>query len=99
MQKIKLEKFEQEYREEISLLQGLSFQSVAKVPEFQAPAYSFLLKKAMSIAFAVPAFAMMFAFFFYSPNSTSTYNQDLAMLESSNARLMSEIESMDNVNN
>ena len=95
--KIKLEQFEQQYTEEINQIKSLAFQTV-DTPEFQFPAYSFIYKKAMSIAFAVPAMAFVFAFFFYI-GETSKINSDLAQIEASNNRILNQIDTLDYENN
>ncbi len=69
------ENFEQEFLSEINQIKSLRFEHV-DVPEFKFPAYSFIYKKAISIAFAVPAFAFVFAFFFYI-GETNQINKDL----------------------
>ncbi len=91
---MKLEKFEQEYGEEIKKLQALKFSTV-QAPEFKVPAYKFIYTRALSFAFAVPALALVFGFFFYNPQS-SAYNQDLAQIEASNARILNQINTLDN---
>ncbi len=93
----KLEKFEQEYAVEINQIKSLRFETV-EVPEFRFPAYSFIYKKALSIAFAVPAMAFVFAFFFYI-GETSKINSDLAQIEASNNRIINQIDTLDYENN
>ena len=90
---MKLEKFEQEYTSEISKLKSLQFEHVS-VPEFKIPAYGFLYKRAVSIAFAVPALAFAFAFFFYM-GEMSKVNNDLAQIEASNNRILNQINTLD----
>lgn len=89
---MQLEKFEQEYLWEIEALKSVQFKTVQR-KEFLYPAYQFLYKRAVSFAFAVPAFALMFAFFFQPGNNASDTN--LAMLEDSNMRILAEINSLE----
>ena len=93
---MKLENFEQEFKEEIAKLKSLRYESVS-TPQFQIPSYKFIYKKALSIAFAIPALAMVFAFFFYLP-SVNSNNSDLAQIEASNNRILNQIDSLDNEN-
>jgi hypothetical protein len=92
-----LEKFEQEYTREIESLRTLRFASV-QAPEFKIPGYTFLYKKALSLAFAVPAVAFVFAFFFYI-GQVSKNNSDLAQIEASNNRILNQINTLDYENN
>jgi hypothetical protein len=94
---MKLEKFELEYMEEIGKIQSLHTREVA-VPAFQIPSYKFVYKKALSIAFALPALAFAFAFFFYI-GENSKVNGDLAQLEASNNRIINQIDSLDHASN
>jgi hypothetical protein len=89
---MKLEKFEQEYTEEINKIKSLQFLSVKK-KEFKFPAFQFLFKQALGIAFAMPAVALLFAFFFYPTKNVGDSN--LSMLEDSNQRILSQINSLD----
>jgi hypothetical protein len=93
---MKLENFEQEFKEEIAKMKSLRFQTV-ETPEFKIPGYKFVYTKALSIAFAIPALAMVFAFFFYLPPANQ-YNSDLAQIEASNNRILNQINSLDNEN-
>jgi hypothetical protein len=90
---MKLEKFEQEYQEEINHLRVLSVKKV-EAPDFRFPSVGVVYRRAISFAFAVPAFVVAFGLFFYNSNN-SLNNQNLAMLEESNARILSEINSLD----
>lgn len=90
---MKLEKFEQEYSGEIEKLKTLRFETV-EVPTFKIPSYKFVYAKAVSIAFALPALAMVFAFFFYT-NEVSNVNGDLAQIEASNNRILNQINTLD----
>lgn len=91
----KLEKFEQEFFQEINALKSVNF-AYTRRPEFKFPAYEFIFKKAYAVAFGMPAFAFMFAFFFYTGGSVNDSN--IAMLEDSNSRILNEINSLDNSN-
>jgi len=84
-----LEKFEQEYQNEINLLQGLSFEPVKTVP-FKFPGYGFIFTKSLSIAFAIPALIMVFGFAFYS-QTQDPYKKDLSLIEDSNNRILNQI--------
>lgn len=103
--KIKLEKFEEEYLNEIKQIQSLRFKS-AEVPEFKIPGYTFsnsffptfVYRRALSIAFAIPAVALVFGFFFYNSQQTP-YNKDLAQIQESNTRILDQINTLDNENN
>jgi hypothetical protein len=90
---MRLEKFEEEYVNEITKLKTLQFE-VVRTPEFKIPAYTFIYKKALSIAFAVPAVAFMFAFFFYI-NENTQINSDLSQIEASNDRILNQIDSLE----
>ncbi len=90
---MKLEQFEQEYRNEIEQIKSLRFRDVER-KEFKYPAYQFLYKKVYAFAFAMPAMVVAFAFFFYTGGEKSDSN--LAMLEDSNTRILQEINSLDN---
>ena len=94
MKKINLEGFEKEYSDEISKLQSLRFQTI-NAPEFKIPGYNFFYTKALSIAFAIPALAVAFAFFFYTPEP-SVQNKDLSQIEASNNRILNQINTLDN---
>lgn len=94
---MRLEKFEQEYQDEISKMQMLRFNTTT-TPEFKIPAYKFIYTKALSLAFAIPAFAIMFGLFFYA-NDNQTINKDLAQLEASNTRILNQINTLDYENN
>lgn len=89
-----LEQFEQEYADEIGKLNALRFSAV-ETPQFRIPGYSFFYTKALSVAFAVPALAFVFGFFFYNSSTQNPYNQDLAKIEQSNARIMNQINTLD----
>jgi hypothetical protein len=104
MQNNNLEKFEQEFAEEINALKSVQFQSV-QVPEFKIPTYgrfayltNFSLNRALSIAFAVPAFAIVFGFFFYN-SGQSADNKNLSLIEESNTRILNQINTLDNESN
>lgn len=92
-----LEQFEQEYIQEISELQGLRFKH-EPVPEFKIPGYSFVLSRAMQIAFAVPAFVAAFGFFFYLQGGDPN-GKDLSLLEESNNRILNQIDTLDHESN
>lgn len=89
---MKLEKFEQEYLQEINMLKSANFVYTRK-PEFKFPAHQFIFRKAYAFAFGMPAFAFMFAMFFYTGNDVVDTN--IAMLEDSNSRILQEINSLD----
>lgn len=94
---MKLEEFEKEYTQEINKLQSLRFQT-EHVPQFKIPSYKFIYTKALSIAFAIPAFVVAFGFLFYT-QTQSTDNKDLALIEASNARILNQINTLDHENN
>lgn len=94
---MKLENFEQEYIAEINQLKTLHLKDVDS-PSFKIPGYRFIYTKALSVAFAVPALAFAFAFFFYVGDIGKT-NNDLAQIEASNNRILNQIDSLDYENN
>lgn len=94
---MKLEQFEKEYSGEIDKLKSLRFETV-EAPVFKIPTYKLIYTKAISLAFAVPAFAVAFAFFFYT-SETSKINGELAQIEASNNRILNQINTLDYENN
>ncbi len=90
---MELETFEKEYTSEISKIKSLHFKTV-DVPEFKIPSYGFFYKRAMSIAFAVPALAFAFAFFFYIGEVSKT-DSNLVQIEASNDRILNQINTLD----
>jgi hypothetical protein len=94
---MKLEQFEKEFQAEIKQLKSLRFEP-EPTPTFKFPTYQFIYTKALSLAFAVPALVIAFGFFFYGQEQ-SVNNQNLAVIEASNARILNQINTLDNENN
>jgi hypothetical protein len=91
-------------KEMIDMLSSLKFQDVS-VPEFKfaqsTPSpyfahFSNIQKQFVSMLLAVPVVAALFAigFYFNTPDTTSEGAQ-LALLEASNARILTDIESLE----
>ena len=76
---LKLENFEQDFASEISLLQNIDFKN-PEYKTFSIPSYSFVYTRAISFAFAVPAFVIAMVFFF-TPNNVG--NKNLALIVNS----------------
>lgn len=92
MSKIKLEKFEENFQSEINLVRSLKFKE-AKQKEFLFPSYFYMYQRVTAVVFGMPALVAMFAFFFYSGGSQVDGN--LAMLEDSNNRILTQINTLD----
>ena len=92
MKNNKWEEFEQEYKEEIAGLKTLQFKT-SPVPEFKIPSYTFIYRRALSLAFAVPALVMVFGIFSYFQTDPNT--QKLSLLEESNNRILNQINTLE----
>ena len=94
---MKLENFEQDFGEEIGRIKKAQFSLVA-VPHFGIPSYQVFNRRALSFAFAIPALMMMFGFFVVNKQPDTLYNNQIAMLEDSNTRLINQLDNLDNAN-
>ena len=91
---MKLENFEQEFELEIGQMKKGELRRVA-VPHFGVPPSQVFNRRALSFAFAIPAFVMAFGLFIFNKQSDSVYSNQIAMLEDSNTRLASQLDNLD----
>ncbi len=94
---MKLEKFEQEYTKEINAFKKAEF-STKVVPHFGVPSFTILNRRALTFTFAIPALMAVFALFVVNKAPASPYNNQIAMLEDSNTRLINQLDNLDNAN-
>ncbi len=94
---MKLEKFEQEYEQEINAFKKAEFSQVA-VPHFGIPSFKVFNKRALSFAFAIPALVAVLGLFLVNKTPATPYSNQIAMLEDSNTRLINQLDNLENAN-